>query len=200
MQLNENAVVFESAVAWYAARTGPAAAATSAAVPSSTAMGRIHRPGDIPGPPPAGTGVLAGGVAAGGRGEWAQSRGRPFTRAYSAGRRGRRAPGGPFRAAGALPPVSRGRPIPCYAAPVTTRRVVAKPVQLRHSPATVTAVHATAEVRSPAPRQSRTNPREKGAGRHDPDRLTIASLSYARVATRRLPCARVDPHPLREVP
>src|SRR5659263_439253 len=57
MQLNVNADVFESAVAWYAARTGPAAATTSAAVPSSTARERSHRPGDIPGPPPAGTGV-----------------------------------------------------------------------------------------------------------------------------------------------
>src|SRR5450759_1203371 len=57
MQLNVNAEVFESAVAWYAARTGPAAATTSAAGPSSTARERSHLPGDIPGPPPAGTGV-----------------------------------------------------------------------------------------------------------------------------------------------
>src|SRR5450759_3488336 len=84
MQLNVNADVFESAVAWYAARTGPAAATTSAAVPSSTARERSHRPGDISGPPPAGTGVLAGGEAAGGGGEWLQSRGGPFTRPYRA--------------------------------------------------------------------------------------------------------------------
>src|SRR5450756_506287 len=84
MQLKVNADVFESAVAWYAARTGPAAATTSAAVPSSTARERSHRPGDISGPPPAGTGVLAGGEAAGGGGEWLQSRGGPFTRPYRA--------------------------------------------------------------------------------------------------------------------
>src|SRR5450759_2956253 len=89
MQLNVNADVFESAVAWYAARTGPAAATTSAAVPSSTARERSHRPGDIPGPPPAGTGVLAGGEAAGGGGEWLQSRGGPFTRPYRADRTAR---------------------------------------------------------------------------------------------------------------
>ena len=60
----------------------------------------------------------------------------------------------------------RGVRRPCYAPPVTTHRVVAKPVRIRHSPATVTVPSGT-EVRSPAPRCSRSNPREKGAGRHD---------------------------------
>ena len=172
MQLNENAVVFESADAWYTARTGPAAPATSAAAPTRAARERSHRPGDIPGPPPAGNERVAELSGCRRGGECRKSGGLPFTRPYrpapcAAIDHGSAVRAGDGRRPPAVPPVLR-----CDLSP--PRRVVAKPVRFRHSPATVTAVHATAEVRSPAPRQSRTYPREKGAGRHDPDRLILA--------------------------
>src|SRR5664280_3022349 len=98
MQLNENAVVFESADAGYAACTGPAAAATSAAAPTRAARERSHRPGDIPGPPPAGNVRVAERSGCRRGGECRKSGGLPFTRPYRpAPRRRRTLAGGPRR-------------------------------------------------------------------------------------------------------
>ena len=89
----------------------------------------------------------------------------------------------PRRAARGPPQVPCGESRPAGAAcaasfrhhPPRGREAGAIPAQSRYGDRR----SATAEVRSPAPRQSRTNPREKGAGRHDPTGRSSPASSSA---------------------